>query len=88
MLFNFQSNYYVKNVWKLLMCVSDLYFSGCEVISKRINEINKKIILSISDMSDPDCFCPDILSGDCLKIILSLECCTSHVQNLRDTLVS
>ena len=23
-------------------------------------------------MSDPDCFCPDILSGDCLKIILSL----------------
>ena len=49
------------------MWVSDLYFSGCEVISKRINEINKKIILSISDMSDPDC----ILSGDCLKIALS-----------------
>ena len=54
------------------MWVSDLYFSGCEVISKRINEINKKIILWISDMSDPDSFCPDILSGDCLKIILSL----------------
>ena len=68
MSFNFQSNYYVKNVWKLLMWVSDLYLIRCEWLAKELTKLTKNYFVDIEHVRPRL-----LLSGDCLKIILSLE---------------